>query len=87
MSLQCPRCISLKIASLIPAIKIFALVGTVSGVARGASTALAGGQTGSAAGTSTGPLGITLGSLSGAFLGGLACGVGDCALGAQLATS
>ncbi len=54
MSLQCPRCNSPKIASLHPAMKIGALVGTVGGAARGASAALAGGQAGAAVGAIAG---------------------------------
>ena len=54
MSLQCPRCNSPKIASLHPAMKIGALVGTVGGAARGASAALAGGVGGCALGAQLG---------------------------------
>lgn len=46
MSLQCPRCKSLKISSLHQAMKITAVLGTVGGAARCVSAALAGGQAG-----------------------------------------
>lgn len=84
MSLQCPNCNSLQTASLRAAQKAGALVGTISGVARGASMALAGSQAGIAVVTLTSPPSIPLATLSNAILGGLAGGVGGCALGAQL---
>lgn len=46
MSLQCPRCHSLKVASFHHAMKIGAAIGTLGGAARGASAALAGSQAG-----------------------------------------
>ncbi len=39
MSLQCPRCLSPKVASFHHAMKVGAAIGTVGGVARGVSAA------------------------------------------------
>lgn len=76
MSSQCPSCTSPQTASLHPALKVGALVGTISGVARGASVALASSQAGTAVVALTSPLSIPLATLSSAILGGLAGGVG-----------
>ncbi len=84
MSLQCPRCHSLKVASFHHAMKIGAAIGTLGGAARGACAALAGSQAGALVGAINGPLGVTLGAVSGAILGSLVGGAGGCALGAQL---
>lgn len=59
MSLQCPRYLSPKIASLRTAMKITAAVGAVGGVARGISTAIAGGQVGASVAAVAGPIGIS----------------------------
>ena len=50
--------------------KIDAAVGTIDGIAPGASSALAGNKLGAAVGAITGPLGVTLGVVSGACLDG-----------------
>lgn len=83
MSLHCPRCRSLRIASANPAMKFGIIAGTLCGAARGASAALVASRV-SLASPHVSPLSISLGSLSGAILGALAGAISGCTFGAQV---
>ena len=63
---------------------IGAIVGSIGGAVRGASTALAGSQIETILGAPIHPPGISIDSVSSAIFSGLTSGLGGCALGAQL---
>ncbi len=83
MSLNCPRCRSLRIASANPAMKLGIIAGTLCGAARGATAALAASRA-SLASPHLSPLSLSLGSISGAILGGLTGALSSCTLGTQV---
>lgn len=83
MSLHCPSCRSLRIASAKPAMKLGIIAGTLCGVARGASVALAANRA-STAGPIATSLTFSLSSLSAVILRGLNGAISGCVLGAQL---
>lgn len=83
MTIRCPECLSHAVEPRHLGRKVGATVGTVAGVAKGATDALIGKDVDATLFKLASRAGVSLGTLAGAILAGLASGATDGAAGAR----